>query len=525
MHAVNFCQENKDILLLKSRLEENSASQLNTMDVEVKKEPLDWAPEVSADPLSNLPNPESAFVQKPKVPLTEKQLGSLTCKFCHKLFSHRSNVLKHVRAVHKKVRYQCPQCMKIFNQEQTLKNHIKTVHEGMQHKCDLCDKSYNYIAHLKRHIESAHRTSNSPTFPCPTCGKEFNSKDTLDLHMKVIHQGIRLPCPHCDKEFSYQTSLKQHIQSVHDQVKITCGICAEEFSYDTNLQRHMMIKHNGVRYPCEQCDKIYSSNATLQWHIKTQHEGLKLKCDYCNSYFTHKTNLFRHLDSIHPLAEKPKTMELMKVIKSEEGAMFKCQFCHQEFLKETSLKIHMGHAHSSSDAKTCKECSRVFKTPGQLQTHVTNVHAKVKKWCEICNKHISQAFFRMHNATVHNGKKATCQICNKSISYYNIRKHQNLCQKKLQTKHSKKKPILLPTNLDLQIEIDDAEKDIVESSSPAQEIELDELLQDFEESEELLDDSYDLEESPPGSVETHDIIDDEVIENDDTSITLEITMK
>ena len=80
--------------------------------------------------------------------------------------------------------------------------------------------------------------------------------------------------------------------------------------------------------------------------------------------------------------------------------------------------------------------------------------------------------------------------------------------------------------VDLQIEIDDAEKDdIVESSSPAQEIELDELLQDFEESEELWDDSYDLEESPPGSVETHDIIDDEVIENDDTSITLEITMK
>ena len=96
-------------------------------------------------------------------------------------------------------------------------------------------------------------------------------------------------------------------------------------------------------------------------------------------------------------------------------------------LRETSLKIHIGHAHSSSDAKTCKECNRVFKTPGQLQTHVTNVHAKVKAWCEICQKHVSQAFFRMHNATVHNGKKAECQICQKSFSnFLDVEKHNQL---------------------------------------------------------------------------------------------------
>ena len=117
------------------------------MEVSIKEEPLDWTPEVSEvpadDPLSDLPLP-SIFSpetqEKPPKELNDKQLASLTCQFCNKLFTHRSNVLKHVRAVHKKVRYQCAQCLKIFNQESTLKNHVKTIHEGIQHKCDLCDK-------------------------------------------------------------------------------------------------------------------------------------------------------------------------------------------------------------------------------------------------------------------------------------------------------------------------------------------------------------------------------------------------
>ena len=157
------------------------------MEISIKEEPLDWAPEASEafeDPLSDLPLPSNLGQEVPTKGAfkSDKQLNSLTCSFCHKLFSHRSNVLKHVRAVHKKVRYQCQQCLKIFNQESTLKNHVKTIHEGIQHKCDLCDKSYNYIAHLKRHIESAHSKGGN-VYPCPTCTKEFNSKDTLDLHM------------------------------------------------------------------------------------------------------------------------------------------------------------------------------------------------------------------------------------------------------------------------------------------------------------------------------------------------------
>ena len=285
----------------------------------------------------------------------------------------------------------------------------------------------------------------------------------------------------------------------------------------------------------------------MQWHIKTQQEGLKLKCDYCNSYFTHKTNLWRHLDTIHPLAEKPKTMELMKVVKTEDDVKFKCQFCQQEFLRETSLKIHIGHAHSSSDAKTCKQCNRVFKTPGQLQTHVTNVHAKVKKWCEICQKHVSQAFFRMHNATVHNGKKAECQICHKSISYYNIRKHQTLCEKKAlslsepKIKHSKTTIQPIEPNIPntQEIKIVDSQLEVKINvplpPPPTQGIELDEfdeILQDFEESEELLDDSYEIDEigdSPISSVETvetHDILDVEDDDNDtEPSITLQIKME
>ena len=63
------------------------------MEVSIKEEPLDWTPEVSEapaeDPLSNLPlssifSPETQ--EKPPKELNDKQLASLTCQFCNKLY-------------------------------------------------------------------------------------------------------------------------------------------------------------------------------------------------------------------------------------------------------------------------------------------------------------------------------------------------------------------------------------------------------------------------------------------------------
>ena len=89
---------------------------------------------------------------------------------------------------------QCPVCHKLFTQKGSMRRHVAYKHQGEKYSCNKCD----YRA-----------TTNG----------------ALKIHSAALHDGVKLDCSYCDKKFTQQSNLKIHIQSVHEGMKFECPVC------------------------------------------------------------------------------------------------------------------------------------------------------------------------------------------------------------------------------------------------------------------------------------------------------------
>ena len=79
------------------------------------------------------------------------------------------------------------------------------------------------------------------------CEKTFDSMQSLKIHIKIIHEGLKkYECDLCGKGFS-RFSLKKHIEAVHGGLKnFQCNYCEKSFSQLGNLKRHIQSIHEGA---------------------------------------------------------------------------------------------------------------------------------------------------------------------------------------------------------------------------------------------------------------------------------------
>ena len=57
-------------------------------------------------------------------------------------------------------------------------------------------------------------------FKCDTCGKDYQTRNALNGHIKLVHDKIRdNHCNLCTKSFSFPGHLKRHILEVHKGIK------------------------------------------------------------------------------------------------------------------------------------------------------------------------------------------------------------------------------------------------------------------------------------------------------------------
>ena len=86
----------------------------------------------------------------------------------------------------------------------------------------------------------------SKKFRCVDCGKELNTKNGLDYHMRTHSGDHPFQCDICFKRFKSSSLCSRHRQIHNSDKKFSCKICGKGFAQKSNLSKHMDI-HAGVR--------------------------------------------------------------------------------------------------------------------------------------------------------------------------------------------------------------------------------------------------------------------------------------
>ena len=50
---------------------------------------------------------------------------------------------------------------------------------------------------------------------CRLCGKVFQGKQSVQRHIKSVHDGEKFPCTQCDYKATYKGHIQTHMKSLH----------------------------------------------------------------------------------------------------------------------------------------------------------------------------------------------------------------------------------------------------------------------------------------------------------------------
>jgi Zinc finger, C2H2 type len=106
------------------------------------------------------------------------------CTKCVKVFSTRTNLIRHIQSHDGYKAYVCTICNKGFTQSGSLKQHLY-IHSGERpYKCHFCDRAFTQGKTLKFHLR---RHTEEKPFICTECSSAFRQRDGLKRHLKSRH--------------------------------------------------------------------------------------------------------------------------------------------------------------------------------------------------------------------------------------------------------------------------------------------------------------------------------------------------
>lgn len=230
------------------------------------------------------------------------KLAGYKCPLCDFKRNERSAVMVHIKKVHLgRSTYKCKHCGKGFDYIEHYKEHENSHVTTQAVSCVVCKKEFAYTKYLIYHQLNAHRVLTvDPKLEnrCKICGKSFNRKRLLEVHMRIHQDNDVLPahlCEQCGRRFKTKAFLTRHRKIHLEDKPHKCSYCAKGFARKNFLLMHERV-HSGERpYVCDQCGKSFNQHTPLKRHIRS-HTGEKpYICKHCGVGYATKMSLNKHV--------------------------------------------------------------------------------------------------------------------------------------------------------------------------------------------------------------------------------------
>ena len=246
------------------------------------------------------------------------------CHFCQKICKSRKSWKSHLVS-HSNIRsFECEICGKKYKQQGSFNLHMQR-HNNTFYKftCQFCGKKYGQKALLIIH-ERTH--TNERPFKCTHCDLAYPSKNQLDHHMQRV-MGVKHMCSFCGKQLNSRSSLEIH-ERIHTGTRpIKCEFCDMDFIEASSYKYHLRVIHTGERFECKYCGKQCKARGVLNAHMRVHTGERPFKCQYCNKAFRSGNVLRTHVQGIHM------------------GVRHKCELCGREFAQTSALNTHKKLVH------------------------------------------------------------------------------------------------------------------------------------------------------------------------------------
>uniref|UniRef100_A0A8D8PMX5 Zinc finger protein 62 homolog n=1 Tax=Cacopsylla melanoneura TaxID=428564 RepID=A0A8D8PMX5_9HEMI len=296
----------------------------------------------------------------------------------------------------------CRHCNKQFLTKTSLTIHIKLVlNKSRAYSCPMCQEFFQMYSSLRQHIMNKHKSKTRAACVCDICSKEFAHPSSVLYHKATAHNTTAYKCPKCPKEFRHTQLLNRH-QLVHMETRpFKCPTCTMSFKTNISLNAHLM-KHTGAKaHVCEICNKVLTHRSSLISHYRW-HQGIKLhQCSQCPKAFNQKGNLKEHF-RIHT-GEKP----------------FSCEICGRKFTTYSQHKLHMKR-HTGEKPHTCELCLKGFLSAESYKCHLRRHRGEKPYPCtfENCQQTFVESWALKKHQRVHMDQAAmlSCDFCDKLYS-------------------------------------------------------------------------------------------------------------